>query len=85
MNSFGLPGCNKLVTKQWNLSPGTLSLIINALVERQPFYNVQHFYEAMDMPLLFEEDIQAKDLDDEANQRIGSFSKGFHVCQRHLS
>lgn len=55
-------------TKQWNVSPGTLitALAINALVERQPLYNVQHFYECMDLPLLFEEDIQAKDLNDDA-------------------
>lgn len=55
--------------KQWNVSPGTLvtALVINTLVERQPLYNVQHFYEGMDMPLLFEEDdIQAKDLNDDA-------------------
>ncbi|HBG01334.1 MAG TPA: IS1634 family transposase [Firmicutes bacterium] len=62
---------NNMVTwdeKQWKVSPGTLitALVINALVERQPLYNVQHFYEAMDMPLLFEEGIQANDLNDDA-------------------
>ena len=62
---------NNMVTwdaKQWNVSPGTLitALAINTLVERQPLYNVQHFYEGMDMPLLFEEDIQASDLNDDA-------------------
>jgi len=62
---------NSMVTwdaKQWNVSPGTLitALVINTLVERQPLYNVRHFYEGMDMPLLFEEDIQAKDLNDDA-------------------
>jgi len=62
---------NNMVTwdeKQWNVSPGTLvtALVINTLVERQPLYNVERFYEGMDMPLLFEEDIQAKDLNDDA-------------------
>lgn len=62
---------NNMVTwdeKQWKVSPGTLitALVINALVERQPLYNVQHFDEAMDMPLLFEEGIQANDLNDDA-------------------
>jgi transposase len=42
------------------------ALVINTLVERQPLYNVRHFYEGMDMSLLFEEDIQAKDLNDDA-------------------
>ncbi len=42
---------NNMVTwdeRQWKVSPGTLitALVINALVERQPLYNVQHFYEA---------------------------------------
>ncbi|MDI9422298.1 MAG: IS1634 family transposase [Bacillota bacterium] len=62
---------NNMVTwdpKHWNVSPGTLvtALVINTLVQRQPLYNVQHFYAGMDMPLLFEEDIQAKDLNDDA-------------------
>ena len=62
---------NNMVTwdpKYWNVSPGTLvtALVINTLVQRQPLYNVQHFYAGMDMPLLLEEDIQAKDLIDDA-------------------
>ena len=55
---------NHMVTwddRQWKVSPGTLitALVINILVHRRPLYRVERFYEAMDMPLLFEEDIQA--------------------------
>lgn len=54
--------------KQWKVSPGTLitSLVINALVHRQPLYQVEDFYAAMDLPLLFEEDLEATDLNDDA-------------------
>lgn len=62
---------NKMVTwddKQWKASPGALitSLIINTLVQRTPLYQVQRFYEGMDMPLLFEEPLHARDLNDDA-------------------
>ena len=62
---------NHMVTwddRQWKVSPGTLitALVINILVHRRPLYRVERFYEAMDMPLLFEEDIQAQDLNDDA-------------------
>lgn len=45
---------NKMVTwdeKQWKVSPETLvtALVINTLVERQPLYNVERFYEVIDM------------------------------------
>ena len=62
---------NNMVTwdeKQWKVSPGThiTALIINALVQRQPLYNVQRFYGKMDLPLLFPEDVQASDFNDDA-------------------
>ena len=55
---------NNLVTwdpKHWNVSPGTLvtALVINTLVQRQPLYNVQHFYAGMDMPLYGDYDAKA--------------------------
>ncbi|HHT25801.1 MAG TPA: IS1634 family transposase [Firmicutes bacterium] len=62
---------NNMVTwdeKQWKVSPGTLvtALVINTLVQRTALYNVERFYAGMDMPLLFSENIQAEDLNDDA-------------------
>ena len=65
---------NHMVTwdeKQWKVSPGTLitALVINTLAHRKPLYNVEQFYEGMDMPLLFAEDVQAQDFNDDALRR----------------
>ena len=62
---------NHMVTwddRQWKVSPCTLltALVINIMVHRRPLYRVERFYEAMDMPLLFEEDNQAQTLTDAA-------------------
>lgn len=54
--------------EQCKVSPGALitALVVNMLVDRRPLYRVASFYERMDVPLLFDENVTAADLNDDA-------------------
>ena len=57
--------------KQCKVSPGTLvvALVINILVNHVPLYRLEAFYKNLDLPLLFDEDVSAEDLNDDALAR----------------
>ena len=50
--------------QQCKLSPGThiVALVVNALVHREPLYQVEAFYTGQDVALLFGPGVQAGDL-----------------------